>query len=226
MTETRSRPAARATPPPALPASLRAPLGLAAALGTLVVLLLGVVYAGHSEPGRVDAWVQPASGELPAPWRSVALALDFLGQPVGALLLVGVLAVGCLALRDPRAAALVVVGAGLTVGTTTLLKHLVGRTIHGDNLSYPSGHTALLTALALAVALSATGRARLGRTAGALLVLAAALAAGAAEGWAQVSLGAHYPTDALAGWCTALAVLPATAWLIDRTVGAARHRRR
>jgi undecaprenyl-diphosphatase len=226
VTATRSRPDVRATPPPALPASLRAPLGLAAVFGTLVVVVLGVVFAGHSEPGRVDAWVQPASGDLSAPWRSVALALDFLGQPVGAVLLVGVLAVGCLPLRGPRAAALVVVGAGLTVVTTTLLKHLVGRIIHGDNLSYPSGHTALLTALALAVALPASGRAGLGRTASTLLVLTAALVAGAAEGWAQVSLGAHYPTDALAGWCTALAVLPATALLIDRVVDGARRRRR
>jgi undecaprenyl-diphosphatase len=36
-------------------------------------------------------------------------------------------------------------------------------------------------------------------------------------GWAEVALGAHYPTDALGGWCTALAVIPATAWLVDRT---------
>jgi undecaprenyl-diphosphatase len=35
-------------------------------------------------------------------------------------------------------------------------------------------------------------------------------------GWAQVALGAHYPTDVLGGWCTALAVVPATAWLVDR----------
>jgi undecaprenyl-diphosphatase len=48
-------------------------------------------------------------------------------------------------------------------------------------------------------------------------VLAAALVAGAAMGWAEVALGAHYPTDALGGWCTALAVTPATAWLVDRT---------
>jgi undecaprenyl-diphosphatase len=49
------------------------------------------------------------------------------------------------------------------------------------------------------------------------LVLAAGLVAGAIMGWAEVGLGAHYPTDALGGWCTALAVIPATAWLVDRT---------
>ncbi|MFC7260723.1 phosphatase PAP2 family protein [Streptomyces lutosisoli] len=204
--------------PAVLPPSLRAWLGLIAALATLVVVVLGVLYAGHSEPGRVDRWIiQPTADSVRPPWRQVALAMDFLGEPVGSVMLVVVTVAGCLLLRSPRAAVLLVAGVGMTVGTATLLKHLVGRTIHGDgNLSYPSGHTAFLTALALVVALLATGRLGLGRTVGTPLVLAAALVAGAAMGWAQVALGAHYPTDVLGGWCTALAVIPATAWLVDR----------
>lgn len=204
--------------PAVLPPSLRGWLGLIAALAALVVVALGVLYAGDSEPGRVDRWIiQPTADSVRPPWRRVALALDFLGQPAGAAMLVVAAMAGCLLLRRPRAAVLMVAGASLAVGTTTLLKHLVGRTIHGDgNLSYPSGHTAFLTALALVVALLVTGRLGLGRTAGTSLVLAAALVAGAAMGWAQVALGAHYPTDVLGGWCTALAVIPATAWLVDR----------
>ncbi|WP_406302330.1 phosphatase PAP2 family protein [Streptomyces sp. NBC_00885] len=207
------RPAAAVLPP-----SLRVWLGLIAGLAALVVVVLGVLYAGHSEPGTVDRWIiQPTADSVGPPWRDVALALDFLGEPAGAAMLVVAAVAGCLLLRRPRAAVLVVAGVGLTVGTATLLKHLVGRTIHGDgNLSYPSGHTAFFTAFALMVTLLATGRLRLGRTAGLLLVLATALAAGAAMGWAQVALGAHYPTDVLGGWCTALAVIPATAWLVDR----------
>ncbi|WP_234543741.1 phosphatase PAP2 family protein [Streptomyces shenzhenensis] len=202
-----------------LPPSLGARFGLIAALAALVVVVLGVLYAGHSEPGRVDGWIiAPTADSVRPPWRHVALALDFLGEPTGSVLVVVVCVAGCLLLRRPRAAVLVVAGTGLTVGTTTLLKHLVGRTIHGPgNLSYPSGHTAFFTALALVAALFATGRLGLGRTAGTSLVLAAALVAGATMGWAEVRLGAHYPTDALGGWCTALAVIPATAWLIDRT---------
>jgi undecaprenyl-diphosphatase len=204
--------------PAVLAPSLRAWLGMIAALAALVVVVLGVLYAGHSEPGRVDAWIiQPTADSVRPPWRYVALATDFLGEPAGAAALVVTTVTGCLLLRRPRAAVLVVAGAAMTVGTATVLKSLVGRTIHGDdNLSYPSGHTAFLTALALVLALLVTGRLGLGRTAGTSLVLAAALVAGAAMGWAQVALGAHYPTDALGGWCTALAVVPATAWLVDR----------
>ncbi|MEN8651548.1 phosphatase PAP2 family protein [Streptomyces sp. 21So2-11] len=212
--------------PAVLPPSLRAWLGLIAALATLMVVVLGVLYAGHSQPGTVDAWIQPAVDGVRPPWRHVALATDFLGEPAGAATLVVAAVTGCLLLRRPRAAVLIVAGVGMTVGTTTLLKSLVGRTIHDGHLSYPSGHTAFLTALALMVALLATGRRSLGKSAGTLLVLAAALVAGAAMGWAQVALGAHYPTDVLGGWCTALAVIPATAWLVDRMADVGRRKRR
>ncbi|WP_328492578.1 phosphatase PAP2 family protein [Streptomyces sp. NBC_00414] len=217
--ETDTRPA-----PDVLPPSLRVPLGVIAALAALVVVALGVLYAGHSQPGTVDRWfVEPTADSVRPPWRPVALAVDFLGEPTGAAALVLAAVTVCLLLRRPRAAVLLVAGVGITVVTATLLKSLVGRTIHGpDNLSYPSGHTAFLTALALMAAMFAADRLGLGRAAGTLLVLAAALVAGAAMGWAQVALGAHYPTDVLGGWCTALVVVPATAWLVD---GAADRRR-
>lgn len=203
--------------PAALPPLLRAWLGLIAALAALTVVVLGVLHAGHSRPGTVDGWlVPPTADSVRPPWRGVALATDFLGEPGGAVTLVVVAVVGCLLLRCPRTAVLAVAGSGVAVGTATLLKFLVGRTIHGDNLSYPSGHTAFVTALAVVVALLTAGRLGLGRTGGTLLVLGAAVVAGAAMGWAQVALGAHYPTDVLGGWCTALAVIPATAWLVDR----------
>ncbi|MFJ8825905.1 phosphatase PAP2 family protein [Streptomyces sp. NPDC102467] len=201
-----------------VPPSLRGRLALIAGFAALTVIVLGVLYAGHSRPGSVDRWfIAPTADSVRPPWRYVALALDFFGEPAGSALVVAAAVAGCLLRRRPRAAVFVVAGAGLTVVATTLLKSLVGRTIHGaDNLSYPSGHTAFATALALMAALLAIRRLGLGRTAGTSLVLAAPLVAGAAMGWAQVALGAHYPTDALGGWCTALVVVPVTAWLVDR----------
>ncbi len=209
----------RATGPrePVLPPSLRGLLGIVASVAALVVLVLGATYAGDREPGPTDARIFAAVDGVGAPWRHVAVATDFLGEPVGAVLLVTALVTGCLLLRHPRAAVFLVTGSGLTVGTTALLKPVVGRTIHGDNLSFPSGHTAFLTALALMVSLLAAGRLGLGRAAGTSLVCAAGLVAGAVMGWAQVALGSHYATDTLGGCCTALAVLPVSAWLVDRT---------
>ncbi|MFB7653396.1 MULTISPECIES: phosphatase PAP2 family protein [unclassified Streptomyces] len=200
-----------------LPTGSRPWLGAIAALAALVVVALGVLYAGAGGPGVVDVRVAAAVEGAGSSWRHFALATDFLGEPGGAAMLVVAAAAGALVLRWPRAAVLVVAGPGLTVVATKLLKPLVGRTIHDGHLSYPSGHTAFLTAFALAVALLVTGRLRLGGAAGPSLVLATATAAGAAMGWAQVALGAHYPTDALGGWCTALAVTPAAAWMVDRT---------
>ncbi|MEU3194743.1 phosphatase PAP2 family protein [Streptomyces sp. NPDC006992] len=202
--------------PALLTPPLRASFGPAAALAALVVAVLGIRYSGDSGPGRVEARIRAVFEGAGPPWRQLAVATDFLGEPAGAATLVAAAVTGCLLARWFRTAVLTVLGPGLAVGATTLLKHLVGRTINGGYLSYPSGHTAFATALALAVALPAAGRLGLGRTAGPLLVFAAALAAGAAMGWAQVTLGAHYPTDALGGWCTALAVTPVTARLLDR----------
>ncbi|MEU4084125.1 phosphatase PAP2 family protein [Streptomyces aureus] len=200
----------------ALPQALRAGLGILASLAALAVLALGILYTGDSTPGPLDERLGTEAYGVTPPWRNVALTLDFLGEPAGSVALVTALVAGCLLLRRPRTAVLLVTGAALTVGAATLLKSLVGRTIHGDNLSYPSGHTAFATTTALALALAAAGRPSLGRAAAASLVLAAVVCAGAAMGWAEVALGAHYPTDALGGWCTALAVTPATAWLVDR----------
>lgn len=218
-----SRPAGGGEPsgtrpePGVLPSALRTALGPVAVLAALLVAVLGVLYAGHDSPGRLDGWFRPERDGVAPPWRYAALAVDFLAEPAGAAVLLSAAVAGCLVRRRPRAAVFLVVGAVLTVGVTKVLKPLVGRTIHDGFLSYPSGHTGFLTAFAVMAALLVAGRLGLRRTPGVLLVLASALVAGAVMGWAQVALGAHYPTDVLGGWGTALAVVPVTAWLVDRT---------
>ncbi|MGH3517112.1 MAG: phosphatase PAP2 family protein [Haloechinothrix sp.] len=202
--------------PPSLPPQLRGPMATVAVLATLVVALLGILYSADTGPGAFDRWAQPAFDDVEAPLRYVALLIDFGGEPLGAALLVTTLVAACVLLGRGPMAVLGIAGPGLTVVATTVLKPIVGRTIHGHHLAYPSGHTALAAALALIVALLVVDLLRVGKLAGVLMIMAAAILAGAAMAWAQVALGAHYPTDTLGGFCTALAVVPAAAWLVDR----------
>ncbi|NML52609.1 phosphatase PAP2 family protein [Streptomyces sp. R302] len=208
-----------------LPGPVRGWLGAVAGLAAVAVALLGARYGGAGGPGRADVRVRGLLGDAGASWRRLAEGADFLGEPVGAAGLVAAGVLGCLVARRPRAAVLLLGGVGASVAATTLLKPVVGRTIHGGYLAFPSGHTAFLTAFALVVALVVSGRLGLGRTAGLSLVLAAGAVGGALMGWAQIVLDAHYPTDVLGGWCTALAVVPAVAWMVDRLADSPAHTR-
>jgi undecaprenyl-diphosphatase len=118
-------------------------------------------------------------------------------------------------LRAWRAAALAVLGMGLTGAVVEGLKHLVGRTLDGQ-LAMPSGHTAGTTALATAVALLVLGRIRPRRPvaagAGALLVVTALAAVVAVT---MTTLRLHYATDTVAGWGAGLAVTLAVAFTVD-----------
>ncbi|WP_285482248.1 phosphatase PAP2 family protein [Amycolatopsis sp. NBRC 101858] len=181
-----------------------------------MLIALGILHFHDSGLTGIDAAVLPSIDGVQPPWRYVALVFDFGGEPVGSTILVAVLAVVCFLVHRIRAAVLTVLGVVVTVAVTTLLKPTIGRTIHGEFLSYPSGHTALATALALVIALLLADRLGLGRVAAVVVVLGLAVVAGVAMGWAEVALGAHYPTDAVGGFCAALAAVPATAWLVDR----------
>lgn len=202
--------------PSALPVALRGPLAMSAGLATAVLVALGILHFHESGLTGIDAAVLPAIDGVQPPWRYVALVFDFGGEPLGSVILVALIAGVCFLAHRVRTAVLTVLGVVATVVVTTVLKPIVGRTIHGEFLSYPSGHTALATALATVIALLLADRLGLGRAAAMPLVLGLALLAGLAMGWAEVALGAHYPTDALGGFCAALAVVPATAWLVDR----------
>lgn len=207
------------TAPEALPAELRAPLAMTAALATAVLVALGILHFHDSGLTGIDAALLPSIDGARPPWRYVALVFDFGGEPLGSVILVALIAGVCFLVHRVRAAVLTVLGVVVTVAVTTVLKPIVGRTIHGEFLSYPSGHTAMATALALIIALVLADRPALGRAPAMLLVLGLALLAGVAMGWAEVGLGAHYPTDAVGGFCAALAAVPATAWLVDRVAG-------
>jgi membrane-associated phospholipid phosphatase len=172
-------------------------LSAVAAVGALVAVWLAI--AVHDSAFAVSKG-----------YGAVALAVDFLGEPVGSALVMAGLVAATLPLRSWRWTALAVVGPGVTVVLTTVVKPLVGRTINGPHLSYPSGHTAYAAAVGLVAALL------LARRFGGFVPLTILVPAGcaAAMAWAQVSLGAHYVTDTVGGYATALAVTATAALLL------------
>ncbi|MQA59933.1 MAG: phosphatase PAP2 family protein [Actinophytocola sp.] len=204
----------------AVPCTMRLPFGVVAVFAALAVVVLGVLHAGQTVAGSFDRWALSAIGGAafePSPVRTIALIVDFCSEPAGAAVLATALTGSCLALRRPRLAALAVAGPGLTILTTTMLKQLTGRTINGDHLAYPSGHTATLTALAFITALLLVTLCQAGRAVGVTVVLGAATVAGTTMAWSQIVLTAHYASDTVGGFCTALAIVPATAWVLDGT---------
>ncbi|WP_433167850.1 phosphatase PAP2 family protein [Kribbella sp. CA-247076] len=209
--------AAGVAPRPAVAAWVRRPVAAIALLGALIVAVPAVVYAGETAPGRLDVRVEQFVDESSSAriWR-VVVFLDWLGEPVGRTLLVLAVAAVCLIVGRRALALTAFLGMGLTTVLTTLLKYVVDRRIHGDFLSYPSGHTAAATAAALIVGLLLADVLAAGPVLGAALVLCCGLLGGAAMAWAQIDLTAHYPTDTLGGFGAALLTTCATALVVDR----------
>lgn len=204
---------------PALPALLRAPLGAVSALAAVVTVVVAVLLGGQSTGSPFDEWVLSAiGGPLADPSEpfTPAWIIGSLGDPVVAAVLVVILAVICWRMGRNRLAVLAVAGTASTGVVTTVLKPVIGRTINGPHLSYPSGHTALLTGLGIVVGLLLVDRFQTGRVASMALVLTLAVVTGVSMAWAQVALGVHYATDTVGGFCAALVLVPAVAWLIDR----------
>jgi undecaprenyl-diphosphatase len=190
-----------------------------AVIAAVVTAVLATHYSGNMAAGPLDRWAQTTVQRLLPQRGPAALLINIIGEPMVMTVLVGLLGVTCLILRRRRLAVVAVTGPSLTGIATTVLKPVIGRTIHGAYLAYPSGHTAAATGLALIIMLLAVDLLRAGRLLGVLLILSGTAAAGATMAWAQVTLTMHYPTDTIGGFCTAMAILPATALLVDAFAG-------
>lgn len=182
------------------PRVLAAGLALGAALVSVAVAVRdplpgerAVLRAVHADEGGTAARV----------WGAVSDATDLL--PLALVALVGIAVL--VALRRPRAAALVLASVSVPWTVNPLLKDLAGRDRPalwplGDvsEHAFPAGHAANSVALVAAVvAVLAPVTLAAGRRATVAVVLAAALVV-VLVGAAQLALGRHWPTDVLAGW--------------------------
>jgi undecaprenyl-diphosphatase len=195
-----------------LPAGVRrwAALAVLLAAGTFAVLAVRFAGTGPDDMSRVDrAFLRPRFRG-----RSVLEALTWIGAPETVVAVAVLASAVAFWLGRRRLAAVALIGPGLTGLATTLLKPVIDRTVVDGELAFPSGHTAGAAALGLVAAIAVIGVLR-PRPAGALALLAASVVPAAIAGTGMVLLGAHYPTDVLGGYATAVAVVLGVALAVD-----------
>jgi membrane-associated phospholipid phosphatase len=196
------------------PASRRRAAVLTAAC-VIVTAALGAAFAGQDAPSaldrRADSLIVAWLGGIPHIGAVTHVATLPIAGPV---CLAAVAA--CAAFRRYRAALLVTIAVPVSVGLTeSVLKPLVGRT-NGGGLTYPSGHTATVTAMTVSAVVVLTGPGRPALSAAARRLLAgAALAAIPVVALALVVIHYHYLTDTIGGAALATAVVLVTALALD-----------
>jgi membrane-associated phospholipid phosphatase len=212
---------------PALPRAVRVPLFAVAVIAAVVAVVLGFLFHGHTLGTELDESVyRTLHGSIEAPFAyGVAWVVGSAGDPLAAAPIVVLLAFLLRAAGQTRLAVLVVAGPVVTGVVTTLAKPVAGRYINGDNLSYPSGHTAFVTAVGLIIGLFLTTRYGLGRIGGTAVVLGLALVCAAAMAWSQVSDRVHYLTDTFGGFCVAIVLVTVTATMVDAVIDRVNARR-
>jgi membrane-associated phospholipid phosphatase len=186
---------------------------VAALVGGLLALLLGLLYAGERTAGGVDV----AAGEAVTAGLSAHPALPRVlvlpTEPavlVPAIVLLVLLRVRA---RDPRAAVVAALAPAVAVVVNTwLLKPAFGRYLD-DHLAYPSGHTVSLVAVLTVAGLLVRQVKLVLITAlgGALLVCLVAIG--------MIGLRYHYLTDVLGGAGFALCATVLVAAAVDATAG-------
>jgi undecaprenyl-diphosphatase len=198
-----------------LPAALNRRAVVLVTVSSVVMLAVGLRYAGEDH----WRWLDETAVSLARDWfpgiRRPARFGIGLVDPLPFAVLIAVLAGACLALRRPRLAVVAVVGPVLTGVATTLLKPLFDRTKNGEPV-YPSGHMGAATALALVAALLLVSVVHVRPWLQVVLVAATTAVVGAGMALAMTVTRYHYLTDAVGGFCTAVAVVLAVALLLDR----------
>lgn len=200
-----------------IPRRLRGAVAAAAFAAAATTITLGAVYTGGSTAGRLDRALDSGFYSRVGRHHALTDALVSLGSPSVLAVLTILIVVVLLGLRRGRAVWLAALAPLVASAITEWgLKPLVERT-RGGTLSYPSGHTTGIFAIALVVVvllvLGSSSRRRLlaVRVAASVIALAAATAVAVAT----VAAGRHYVTDAVGGVGVAIATVITVALLVD-----------
>jgi membrane-associated phospholipid phosphatase len=200
---------------PLLPASARLWAGALLASCAVLVIVLGLLFAHQDQADRLDHTIDSPIIAWLADHPGLAGRLAAPGSLLPAVALSAVIIVACLLAGRLNgvvlAAAAVPAAVGLNDG---LLKHLVHRTYLGV-LSYPSGHTTTMFAVAATVTvLLIPPRSAKGGPLR-LLIPVAACVLGGVVAVGVIGLQWHYFTDTLAGAALGIGTVCALALVLD-----------
>ncbi len=190
-----------------------------------VTTVLGVAFADHSQPGRLD---RVADTRIESAVRGYTGLLRPIAYRTPLVVIVLAVLGFCALLfaRRPRAAALLAIGLPGGLLAEVVLKPLIHRTLYssGDG-SYPSGHTIGAFSLAVVVVVLLLGphRPPLRPVVRALLACAV-LAVACLVPVAVVAMHMHYFTDTVGGAALATALVLAAALLLDAIGSSTRQR--
>ena len=190
------------------------------AVCAVLVAVLGVIFGHQTAADRLDRTVDAPVITWFGHHPGLAGWLALPGSLVPMVVLSVVIAAACLLAGRLNGAVLAVAAVPVTAGLNDgLLKHLFDRTYLGV-LSYPSGHTATVFALAAAVAvlLLASPRTRIEPLR--MLLAAVACALGVVVAAGVMGLKWHYFTDTVGGAALGVGTVCGLAFILDLPVAA------
>jgi membrane-associated phospholipid phosphatase len=200
---------------PLLPGRMRNLAVVGILLAILVIAVLGMRYSNQEAAGQLDRLLDAYIRSYFSRDQTLARGLISFADPPQVAILLSAVA-GAAAIARRWAGVVLVIGGTLTAVTITevILKPFVGRLRYG-HLSFPSGHTAAIAAIAVATVILLIGAQRPRSIALRLLPSLVAVAVAAGVAVALIAQHVHYATDTVAGCCVALATVLTTALALD-----------
>lgn len=199
---------------PLIPLPLRPVAAVSGASMALIILVLGLTYHDTPSAAPIDARIASVIAAHIDPDQRVLRFIVRLGDPLSIAAIVVILTMSALLLKRPRAAVLALVGPSACGVAIELMKPLVGRTYHGI-LTFPSGHTTGITAVATVAAVMAVSFIRSRLLMAITMAVAGVLIVAIVMAFALLAQHLHYPTDTFGGFLTAIVIVLAGAFFID-----------
>lgn len=200
---------------PLLPAHLRRAAVIVILLAALVLAVLAVRYAHQEAAGRLDRTLDIYIRTRLRQDQNLTRALIGLADPAHAAILLATMATAAAMARRWSGLMLLLGGTVTAVMITEgILKPLIGRFRYG-HLTFPSGHTTTIAAIAIATTILLTSAERPRSVALRLLASLAANVVAVSVAIGLIAQHVHYATDTLAGFCVAVVVVLTLSLALD-----------